>query len=114
MGRASTAADVPRLAYRAVMPSGPLHPDVALSIRLSAIMSRHRYTHDPAPVIDELYATAGDRLDLLAVEVGGWIGYYEDEHCRPLIRALRALPLDMADAIKAGQERRSEGSHTTP
>lgn len=96
------------------MPSGPLHPDVALSIRLSAIMSRHRYTHDPGPVIDELYATAGDRLDLLAAEVGGWIGYYEDEHTRTLIRALRALPLDMVDAIKAGQERRSEGSHTTP
>lgn len=96
------------------MPSGPLHPDVALSIRLSAIMSRHRYTRDPAAVIDELYATAGDRSDLLAVEVGGWIGYYEDEHCRLLTDALRALPLDMADAIKAGRERRSEGSHTTP
>lgn len=93
------------------MPSGRLHPDVALSIRLSAIMSRHRYTHDPGPVIDELYKTAGDRFDLLAVEVGGWIGYYEDEHVRILCDALRELP-GLEPWIALGQHRRRTLGHT--
>lgn len=37
-----------------------------LSIALDAIYSRNRYTTDPAPVIAELRATAGDRHDALA------------------------------------------------
>lgn len=42
-----------------------LSPDVMLSVTLDAICSRKRYTTDPAPVIAELYATAGERLDIL-------------------------------------------------
>lgn len=95
------------------MSSGPLHPDVALSVKLSAIMSRNRYTHDPAPVIEELYAAAGDRLDILAAEVGRWVGFYEDDYTRDLVTALRALPLEMDDAIALGVQRRNAGSHTT-
>ena len=74
------------------MSSRPLHPDVALAIRLSAIMSRNRYTRDPAPVIDELKLTAGDRTDLLAAEAGRWAGYYGDEHTAALADALLEIP----------------------
>lgn len=95
------------------MPSRGLSPDVALSIEISTVMSRNRYTADPAPVIAELYATAGDRPDLLAVEVGRWIGYYEDDYTRVLTTALRALPLDLADAIAYGLERRGADHHST-
>lgn len=95
------------------MSSGPLHPDVALSVKLSAIMSRNRYTKDPASVIAELYEVAGDRLDLLAAEVGRWVGFYEDDYTRTLATALRALPLDMDDAIALGVQRRNAGTHTT-
>ncbi|MFK4760282.1 hypothetical protein ACI3KS_05040 [Microbacterium sp. ZW T5_45] len=90
-----------------------LHPDTLLSIRLSATMSRNRYTSDPGPVIDELRQIAGDRLDILADEVGTWIGYFEDDHTRTLTTALRALPLDMDDAIALGQRRRHEPPPST-
>ena len=90
-----------------------LHPDTLLSIHLSATMSRNRYTSDPGPVIDELRQIAGDRLDILAEEVGRWIGYYEDDHTRTLTTALRALPLDMDDAIALGQFRRHEPPPST-
>ena len=76
-------------------------------------MSRNRYTRDPAQVIEELYAAAGDRLDILAAEVGRWIGFYEDDYTRDLATALRALPFDMDDAIALGGQRRNAGSHTT-
>lgn len=93
--------------------TGPLHPDVRLGVQLSAIMCRNRYTHDPAPVIAELYEAAGDRLDILTAEVGRWIGFYEDDYTRDLATALRALPLDMDDAIALGVQRRNTGTHTT-
>lgn len=95
------------------MPSRGLHPDVTLSISISCIMSRNQYTADPDAIVAELYATAGDRVDLLAAEVGRWIGFYEDDHTRVLTTALRALPLDMSDAIALGQKRRSTPLHTT-
>ncbi|MDR6142025.1 hypothetical protein QE375_001579 [Microbacterium foliorum] len=95
------------------MPSRGLSPDVALSIEISAVMSRNKYTDDPAPVIAELYETAGDRIDLLTTEVGGWVGYYEDDYTRVLTTALRALPLDLADEIARGLERRGMGHHST-
>ncbi|UUE19312.1 hypothetical protein [Microbacterium sp. J1-1] len=95
------------------MPSRGLHPDVTLGIAISCVMSRNRYTRDPAPVIDELYATAGGRLDLLTREVGRWIGFYEDDYVRALATALRALPLDMADEIEIGRKRRFSGTRGT-
>lgn len=68
--------------------SRPLDPDTHLSIRLSAICGRNRYTRDPGPVIAELIATAGARTDLLAREVGQWAGHYEDEQTAMLVAAI--------------------------
>ncbi|MBW1640489.1 hypothetical protein G3H63_15600 [Microbacterium resistens] len=85
-----------------------LSPDTRLGIKVSAIMSRNKYTDDPGPVIDELYRAAGDRPDILADEVGLWVGFYEDDDTRTLATALRALPLDLADGIALGQQRRNE------
>lgn len=95
------------------MPSRRLHPDTLLSIQISTIISRNEFIDDPAPVIAELYATAGDRTDLLTAEVGRWIGFYEADHNRTLATALRALDLDMAGAIALGQSRRISPHHTT-
>ena len=41
-----------------------LNPDVLLAIHLSAIMSRNRYTRDPATVIAELHDIAGENYGL--------------------------------------------------
>ena len=95
------------------MPSHPLDPDTMLSIKISCVMSRNQYTQDPAPVIAELYEMAADRLDLMTAEVGRWIGFYEDQFTITLATALRALPLDMDDAIKLGQHRRGIPTHGT-
>lgn len=38
-----------------------LSSETLLSITLGSICSRNRYTSDPAPVIAELLATAGER-----------------------------------------------------
>ncbi|WP_337004129.1 MULTISPECIES: hypothetical protein [unclassified Microbacterium] len=91
-----------------------LSPDVSRSIAISAVMSRNKYADDTASVIAELYATAGDRLDLLAQEVGCWVGYYEDDYTRTLASALRALPLELDEHIALGTRRRQAGTHTTP
>lgn len=95
------------------MPSHSLDPDTALSVRLGAVMCHHQYTQDPDPVIDELYQAAGARLDILAAEIGQWVGYYEDAHTITLATALRALPLDMLDAIKLGAYQRGRPTHGT-
>lgn len=95
------------------MPSHPLAPDVALGITIGCVMTRNRYEADTARVIAELYEIAGDRLDLLAQEVGSFIGFYEDSYTIRLTTALRALPLDMADAIGLGQYRRGVRTHST-
>ena len=95
------------------MQSRGLHPDVALSIKLSTIMSRNQYTRDPAPVIDELYAAARDRLDILTTEVGLWVGFYGIPENQILCDALLALPLDTAATIEEGGKRRRAGTHST-
>lgn len=94
------------------MPRG-LSPDVALSIHLDAICSRNRYTQNPAPVIDELRATASDRPDILAEAVGTWVGFFEDDYTLTLCTALRELP-DLEPWIALGQHRRSLPDHRTP
>ncbi|MFB7844839.1 hypothetical protein [Microbacterium sp. NPDC056052] len=86
------------------MPSHPLNRDTQLSIAIGAVMSRNEYTQDPAPVIDELYRVAGGRLDLLAAEVGLWVGSNDDQYRARLVAALRTLPLDM--------DTRSRSAHT--
>ena len=90
-----------------------LSPDVALSVHLDAICSRNRYTADPAPVIDELRATAGDRTDILAESVGTWVGFFESRDTATLCAALRALP-DLEPWIALGQHRAALPHHRTP
>lgn len=86
--------------------SRPLDPETHLSIRLSAICGRNRYTRDPAPVIAELRATAGARADLLAREVGRWAGHYADEHTATLVAAIvDGLPGAREWATRAGTDR---------
>lgn len=95
------------------MPSRGLSTGVKLSIALDAICSRNRYTPEPAPVIAELRATAGDRDDVLAEAVGTWVGYFEDEHTATLCAALRTLP-GLEPWIALGQHRRSLPNPSTP
>lgn len=95
------------------MPSHGLSPDVRLSVHLDAICSRNRYTADPGPVIAQLVATAGDRVDILQQSVGSWIGYYEDVHTSTLATALRELP-GLDPWIIEGSRRRSLPHHSTP
>lgn len=89
-----------------------LSADTLLSIKLSAICSRNRYTKDPAPVIAELIAAADDRQDVLAQESGSWSGFYEDENTRTLAVALLEIP-GAADWVALGRERRNAGRHGT-
>lgn len=107
------ADDVVLTEYPPRMSSHGLHPDVQLSVRLDAICARNQYTADPAPVIAELKAAAGDRTDVLAEAVGTWVGYFEDEHTRTLCTALRALP-GLDGWIALGQHRRSLPDPSTP
>lgn len=90
-----------------------LSPDTMLSVTLDAICSRNRYTADPAPVIAELYAAAGDRIDILTESVGIWVGYFEDDYVRILCTALRELPR-LEPWIVEGKRRRSLKDHSTP
>lgn len=91
-----------------------LSPDTLLSVTLDAICSRNRYVSDPEPMIAELYATAGDRLDILAESVGTWIGYFgNDAHVRALVTALRDIP-GIDPWIAVGADRRAVPDHRTP
>ncbi|WP_217181641.1 hypothetical protein [Streptomyces sp. AC495_CC817] len=99
------------------MPSRGLHPDKLLSIEVSCVLSRNKFTKDPAGVIGELLRTAGDRRDLLTTEVGMFLGAVdgrtEGPYCRPLIDALRALELDTEAAEQLARERLSVPQMTT-
>ncbi|AQY02029.1 hypothetical protein [Microbacterium foliorum] len=90
-----------------------LSPDTLLSVSIDAICSRNRYTTDPAPVIAELYATAGERLDILTESVGTWVGYFEDAQIATLCAALRDMP-GLEPWIAVGAHRRSLPDHRTP
>ena len=95
------------------MSHGPLNADRLLGVKLSAIMSRNRYTTDPGPVLDELRKLAGERTDILAMEAGTWVGFYETEkYGAVLIKALRTLP-DLEPWIAVGRQRFNDGRHTT-
>lgn len=98
------------------MASRPLTPDVALGVALSAICSRNRYTKDPGPVITELRAEAGDKLEILAAEVGRWIGFYDSPETHVLAEGLRAgfSGLDLQPHIELGTARRDAPGHSTP
>lgn len=90
-----------------------LSRDVMLSIELDAICSRNRYTTAPGPVIAALYATAGDRLDILTESVGIWVGFFEEAHILTLCTALRELP-GLEPWIEIGANRRAQPDHRTP
>lgn len=95
------------------MPRSGLDPDTALDVLLSAICSRNRYTTDPGPVIDELRAAAGDRLDILAHVAGRWAGFYESTHTALLCAALLEIPGAQA-WVALGRERRDAPVHGAP
>lgn len=98
------------------MSSHSLDPDTLLCVELSGIMSRDRYTRDPDLVIARLREVAGDRGDLLAVEVGRWIGFYDNTHTRVLTIALQDAfaDLDLQPHIEIGRARRYTPTHRTP
>jgi hypothetical protein len=87
--------------------------DALLTVHLDAICSRNRYTRDPGPVLAELRATAGDRVDLLTQSVGTWVGYFEDDYTRILCTALRELP-GLEPWLALGAHRRGMPDHSTP
>ncbi|WP_404474876.1 hypothetical protein [Microbacterium aerolatum] len=95
------------------MPSHSLDPDTALGVRLSAICSRNRYTHDPGPVLAELLEAAGDKTEILAREVGTWAGFHDSEYTHALVAALLEIP-GAAAWESSGRERRTMGWHSTP
>jgi len=95
------------------MPPRGLSHETMLSIQLDATCSRSRYTRDPAPVIDELRAVAGDRADILTESVGLWVGFFEDDYTRTLCTALRELP-GLEPWIVEGARRRATKDHSTP
>lgn len=97
------------------LPPVQLSPDKMIAADLSGILFRNKFTKDPAPVIDELRAAAGRRRDLLAAEVGAWIGFYETDDTRTLVDALREAfaDLNLEPGITLGAERRQRPSHGT-
>ncbi|MDN3309539.1 hypothetical protein QWJ90_01205 [Microbacterium oryzae] len=52
-------------------------------------------------------------MDILAREVGTWIGYYENDDTRGLCDGLRRIP-GVEEWIPVGQARRGAGRHETP
>lgn len=90
-----------------------LSPDVLLGVKLSAICARNSLTSDPTPVIAELLETAGARTNILAMEVGTWIGFYEnDDDKHALVEALREIP-GVEPWILVGQQRLGATMHGT-
>lgn len=91
-----------------------LSPETLLSVHLGGILSRNRFTKNPAPVIAELTATAGQHVEILQEEAGTWIGFYEgDDSVRVLRTALRELP-GLESWIAVGIERRAIPDRRTP
>lgn len=100
---------VPRMTTRT------LSADTMLSIQVGCVMTRNQFTQKPAAVMTELRETAGDRLDILAAEVGRFIGFYDDQWTHTLVEALRAefTDLDLQPHIELGERRRNAGTHGT-
>lgn len=94
------------------MPSRRITRETKLEVTLSAICSRHQFTTDPQPAVAELRAAAGERTDVLAREVGIWVGYFASEHSQTFTAALRELP-GVEEWIDEGRRRRSLRWHST-
>lgn len=84
----------------------PLYPDVALSVQLDATCGRGQYTRDPAPVVAELRAAAGDRVDILHETVGTWVGYFDSPETHTLCAALLDAFPDAEPWVEVGRRRR--------
>ncbi len=96
------------------MPSRRLSARVALDVALSATITRSLLTADPAPIIAELRALAGNDRELLAQVAGTCAGYYRGPHTETLCAALEAEIVGAAAWVPLGQERRSAGIHGAP
>lgn len=96
------------------MPSRRLSARVALDVALSAVCTRNMLTRDPAPVIAELRALAGDDHELLAEVAGLCSGYYEGEHEKALCDALASQIDGAAPWVQLGRQRRARGVHGGP
>lgn len=93
------------------MVHGSLNTTTMLGITLSNVMSRHRFDTEAQQVVDELRAIAGDRGDVLAMEVGLWVGYHGgDEHVGPLIAALQRVD-GIGHWVEVGKHRRGIPNH---
>lgn len=97
---------LPRMAHQ------PLSPDVLLSITLSGLLARNKYTKAPGPVVAELLAIGAGHPKIIAEAAGMWVGFYEDPDTQTLATALRELP-DLEPWIRLGRERRDTPRHTS-
>lgn len=97
-----------------LVPSRRLSPRTALDVGMSAVVTRNLRTSDPAPVLDELRALAGEDHELLAEVCGLTIGYYRDELCAPLCDLLEAEVDGVAPWVQLGLQRRTRGVHGGP
>lgn len=77
-------------------------------------MTRSLRTNNPAPVLDELRALAGDDHELLAEVCGLVVGYYRDEQSAALCALLEVEVDGMAPWIELGRQRRARGVHGAP
>lgn len=92
----------------------PLHPDVALSVRLDAICSRSRYTADPGRVIDEIARLTVDREGVRDETVGAWVGFFRDEYTATLCDALLDAFAGALAHEHVGERRRGSATHSAP
>jgi hypothetical protein len=84
-----------------------------LDVILSAICTRNQYTQDPAPVIEELLAAAGDRRDILSRVVGRIAGFYDGPYTRVLCAALREAFPESAPWVELGRKRAGRPPHSS-
>ncbi|WP_431805334.1 hypothetical protein [Microbacterium sp. bgisy203] len=91
----------------------PLDPRTQLSVRLGAILGKHRFDADPQAAIDELRSAAGPDVELLAEATGTWAGFYGGaDATATLARALIERIEGAAEWVALGEQRRG-GTHGT-
>lgn len=96
------------------MPSRRLSARTMLDVTLTATMTRNLLTSNPAPVIKELRALAGDDVELLAEVSGRVSGFYDEPHTHMLCAALADQIEGAAAWVPLGRKRRSAPVHGAP